>query len=193
MAEKHSSKRKWLIIIGGIWIGVCIGAVVIAALVGVGFLSLDPKELAVLRTPLAGIDLDKPAPDFELENISGQKVHLADLRGKPVVINYWATWCGPCVREMPMFEDYHKKYPDFVMLGIDVEESAEKVRKFIADLGLEYEILLDQETKAADLYKVMILPSTYFVDQNGILRYQHLGYMSEEQFKYYMEQLGVAK
>ena len=183
-SEKPKSNRLITIVIG-IWVGVCVGAVIIAALIMFGPALLD-------RSGTGGIETNVPAPDFELTSLSGETVHLSDLRGKPVVINYWATWCVPCVREMPTFQKYHDLYGDrFVMVGIDEEEPADKVEELVNSFEFTYTILLDPKVSAGELYQVMVLPSTFFVDAEGILRYRHIGSLEEEQLKAYLGGLGV--
>ncbi|MBN1146813.1 MAG: TlpA family protein disulfide reductase [Anaerolineales bacterium] len=184
MSEKRKSNRLQTIVIG-IWIGVCLGAVVVAAIIMFG-----PKLLD--RSNLVGLETDVPAPDFELTALSGETVRLADLRGKPVVINYWATWCGPCVREMPMFQKYHDLYGDkFVMIGIDEEEPPAQVQELVDSFEFTYPMLLDTNVSAGELYQVMVLPSTFFIDAEGILRYRHIGSLQEDQFKVYLGGLGI--
>jgi peroxiredoxin len=184
VSEKRKSNRLQTVVIG-IWIGVCVGAVAIAALIMFGPALLE-------RTNLVGLETDAPAPDFELPALSGETVHLADLRGKPVVVNYWATWCGPCVREMPMFQKYHDLYGDkFVMIGIDEEEPAGQVQELVDSFEFTYLMLLDTDVSVGELYQVMVLPSTFFIDADGILRYRHVGTLEENQFEAYLGSLGV--
>lgn len=184
MAEKSKS-NKLVTIVVGIWIGVCVGAVVVAAVIMFG-----PSFLQ--RGGVAGIETDVAAPDFELVDLSGNIVRLQDLHGQAVVVNYWATWCGPCVREMPMFQKYHELYSGkMVMIGVDQEESAEVVKTFLQDFDLNYPILLDEKSDVSKAYQVMVLPTTFFIDQEGILRYRHVGYLEEDQFRAYLGKLGV--
>jgi peroxiredoxin len=184
VAEKRKS-NKMVTIVVGIWIVVCVGAVVVAAL-----LMFGPSFLQ--RGGVAGLETDVPAPDIELVDLSGNTVRLQDLRGQAVVVNYWATWCGPCVREMPMFQKYQEQYPDtLVMIGVDQEEPADEVKTFLQDFDLSYMILLDEKAEASKAYQVMVLPTTFFIDQDGILRFRHVGYLEEEQFRAYLGKLGV--
>lgn len=184
MAEKGKSNRLVTIVIG-IWIGVCVGAVVVGAVIMFG-----PALLK--RGGVSGLETDVAAPEFELADLAGNMVRLQDFRGQAVVVNYWATWCGPCVREMPMFQKYHEQYSEnVVIIGVDQEESAEVVKTFLQDFDLDYLILLDEKAGASKAYQVMVLPTTFFIDQEGILRFQHVGFMNEDQFRAYLGKLGV--
>ncbi len=136
------------------------------------------------------------APVFELPLLDGltnnptQK--LADLQGWPVVINFWATWCPPCKEEMPLLERYHQKYAgNLVILGVDYEEEPGVIRPFVKELGINFPILLDRSGNVADLYFVRDFPATFFVDEKGILRAQHLGVLSEELLVPYLETIGI--
>ncbi len=187
---KKSKSKNLLIVVIGLWIGIFLGVAVIVVLVINGSISLGGNSDQQLPA-LAKMEDGSPANDFELENLEGGKTRLSDLRGKVVVANYWATWCGPCVDEMPMFETYAGQYPNFVMLGIDEEESMDEVKSFLSEMDITYPILLDKNAKVAEAYKVFMLPSTFFIDEEGIIRYRHYGVMSQEQFTYYLESLGV--
>lgn len=90
-----------------------------------------------------------------------------------------------------MFQEYQDRYPNFVMVGVDQEESAETVTEFLSTLPLTYSILLDTDAELADAYKVMLLPTTVFVDDKGEVRFRHYGIMSEEQLQYYLKTLKV--
>jgi thiol-disulfide isomerase/thioredoxin len=107
------------------------------------------------------------------------------------VVNFWATWCGPCVEEMPMFQKYQDQYPNFVMIGVDSEEKPQVVTGFLKDMDLSYLMLLDEEAIAADLYQVLVLPTTYFIDGEGTIRFRHIGTLTEAQLKAYLGSLGV--
>jgi peroxiredoxin len=188
--KTKSKSRKLLVVIIGMWLGIFLGVGVIVALVFSGVISLDTAG-EVESPVLAKLENDTLATDFDLENIQGEQVRLSDLRGKVVVVNYWATWCGPCVEEMPMFQEYQDKYPGFVMISIDQEEGLPKVRDFIEKIGIRYQILMDYNGKVAQNYKVFMLPTTHFIDENGMIRFRHIGVMTEDQFQYYLRTLGV--
>ena len=179
----------------GIWVFVCLAASTFGILAYTGVL---PGVLPVGSTgsigpnpESEGIKIDELAPDFSLKNTAGETIWLSELRGKPVVINFWATWCGPCVREMPALQRYQDKYPDFVLLGIDEGETIEDVIKFTEKMKLTYQILIDEKGTAANLYKVVMMPTTYFIDQEGVIRARHFGYMGEEQLEFYLGSLGI--
>ena len=109
------------------------------------------------------------------------------------MLNFWATWCGPCVREMPMFQEFQDRYPEMVLLGVDEEESPETVRDFLQKMSLTYTILLDQKAELAQDLRVNYLPTTFFIDGQGDIRFRHFGILSEEQLTYYLTELGVVK
>lgn len=109
------------------------------------------------------------APDFELQRLDGTKLKLSSLRGKAVVINFWATWCGPCKIEMPWLTEFHKQYgPQGVeVIGIAMDDDSTKVAEFVKEIGATYTILLGTE-EVGDAYGgVQFLPATFYVDRNG--------------------------
>lgn len=126
------------------------------------------------------LDLDEPAPDFTLKSNQDKNIRLGDLHGEVVMINFWATWCGPCVQEMPLLDELYKKYEDagFTLLGINVEDmdDTEKVNEMVEELQVSFPILYDIESIASELYSVDAMPSTIFVDREGNFRYLHRGY-----------------
>ncbi len=120
------------------------------------------------------------APDFTLKTLEGQTVRLSDLRGKPVVLNFWATWCPPCRQEMPDLEKAYQKYKDqgIVFLGVDMKEDEATVQEFIQKNGYHWTFVLDPAAQAANAYLVSAIPSTFFIDADGVIRDLQLGAMS---------------
>lgn len=121
--------------------------------------------------------LNAVAPDFTLTNLAGEAVSLSQFRGKPVVINFWATWCVPCRREMPAFQQAFETYQadDLVILAINMEEDATLVEPFVDELGLDFEILYDEDGQVTKEYQVTGLPRTLFVDPQGVIRHIQVG------------------
>jgi thiol-disulfide isomerase/thioredoxin len=158
--------------IGGI-IGGIVAAAVLLALPGL----LSPSEASATATP---------APAFSLERRGGGKVALADLRGKVVLINFWATWCGPCRKEMPLLEQIQKRYAPlgFTMLAVNVEEDSRLFDAFLKDVPVTFPILLDPANGVSKLYNVSAMPSTVIVDRKGNVRYVHQGYQPGDENKY---------
>ena len=119
------------------------------------------------------------APDFELLNTHGDKVRLSSHRGKVVLLNFWATWCGPCRIEMPtlqaLTEDYKDQPFQVVAVAGDVEGLA-RVQPFMQGLGLTFPGLIDQDGRIQDIYFVNALPMTYVLDKNGIVVYKMVGF-----------------
>ena len=126
------------------------------------------------------------APDFTLNTLDGNEITLSALRGNIVVINIWATWCPPCRAETPALQNSYEQYKDVgvVILGVDLtnQDSIEDVKNFVRDFKLTYPILLDVEGKVAGLYQNTALPSTYFVDRQGIIRTVMIGGPISETF-----------
>lgn len=110
----------------------------------------------------------EPAPDFALLLDDGRSLRLSDLRGQPVVINFWATWCGPCRLEMPELVKAALD-KDFVLLAVDVQEAPEPVAAFAAEFQMNFPVVLDTEGKVRSLYRAPGLPTTYFVGKDGAI------------------------
>ncbi len=116
------------------------------------------------------------APDFTLQTLDGKKVSLSNLRGKPVVLEFWATWCGICRRQLPDMIEAHKKYGDKVhFIMVNTAESKDVVTRFDEKVGLPGTVLLDPEDKVGELYGTEILPSIFFVDAMGTIRAANAG------------------
>jgi cytochrome c biogenesis protein CcmG, thiol:disulfide interchange protein DsbE len=126
----------------------------------------------LIEAPAAGY----LAPDFTLTTTLGQELTLSDLRGQPVVLNFWATWCPPCRAEMPEFQQASAKYNgQAVILGIDQGEPLSVVADFGNALGITYPLLLDLDNRVSRLYNVNALPKTLFLDANGVVRELYTG------------------
>lgn len=110
-----------------------------------------------------------PAPDFTLEDLSGKRVSLKDLRGKVVFLNFWATWCLPCREEMPMMERLYRelKGEGLEVVAVNIKKSKREVQKFFDELGLTFTALLDKDAEVAQEYGAWAIPLTYLVNQKG--------------------------
>lgn len=130
------------------------------------------------------------APDFALQNLDGETVTLSGLRGQVVLINFWATWCGPCRQEMPAIEARYN-HGGFEVLAVDFGETAEQVQRFLDEIGVQLPVLLDSNGSVQELYRVRGYPTTFIIDQEGIVRFFHIGQMGEADLQSYLSQLGV--
>ena len=126
------------------------------------------------------------APDFTLDTLDGKKVTLSELRGEIVLINLWATWCPPCRAEMPALENAYEQYKDsgVVILGLNVtnQDSEKDIPLFVDEFGLTFPILLDRDGSVSALYQLRGLPTTYFVNREGIIRTVVVGGPMNETF-----------
>jgi peroxiredoxin len=122
------------------------------------------------------------APDFKLTTLDGRQVKLSDFKGKVVVLNMWATWCGYCRVEMPDIEAAYQKNRDqgVVVLAINAQEGSSEVSQFVKDEGLSFPILLDPDGTVNRAYHVSALPTTFFIDGEGIVRFSRMGQMSAQ-------------
>jgi thiol-disulfide isomerase/thioredoxin len=117
------------------------------------------------------------APDFTLATLAGGEVRLSDFRGKVVLLNFWATWCGPCRDEMPLFEQAMTDHAErgLVVLAVNVRERPGTVRPFVERLALTYPIALDEAGRIARRYRVRSYPTTYFVGRDGTIEGRRVG------------------
>jgi peroxiredoxin len=133
------------------------------------------------------------APDFSLKTLDGQTVSLSNLKGKPALLNYWATWCVPCKEELPLLNQLSQVYgaSGLQILTIDAieQDSVDKVQALVSELGLTLPVLLDQEDQFHSAYDQLFFPTTYFIDADGIIRYIKLGSAPEAEMRSNVEKL----
>ncbi len=141
----------------------------------------------VAATSLAASDLTgKAAPDFALKSSTGENLRLSEFRGDVVMINFWATWCGPCRQEMPLLDELYQRYErvGFSLLGVNIDDDSRKAMTMISDLGVNFPVLFDSAKEVSKLYQVNAMPVTVIVDRDGTVRYVHQGYKPGYEDKY---------
>ena len=136
--------------------------------------------------PASAAPVSGPAPNFTLKSMSGKNLKLSEMTGNVVLINFWASWCGPCRQEMPLLNDLHNKYEPlgFTVLGVNVEEQSEAALGFINDYPVDFPVLLDSKNKVSKLYNVVAMPTTVVVDRDGNMRFLHKGYKPGDEKEY---------
>jgi thiol-disulfide isomerase/thioredoxin len=141
--------------------------------------------LAIALPALAG-NTSGPAPSFTLASRAGQDVSLAQYKGQVVMINFWASWCGPCRQEMPLLESIYKKYNrmGFTLLGVNVEPNSQAANDWLKATPVSFPILYDKDSKVSKLYDVAGMPSTVIIDRSGNLRVLHRGYKPGDENEY---------
>jgi cytochrome c biogenesis protein CcmG, thiol:disulfide interchange protein DsbE len=146
----------------------------LTAVLGAGWIGatrLQPQQANAMALPPAA-SIGHPAPDFTLQTPNGETVSLSDFKGKPVVLNFWASWCGPCRTEIPALQDaWRKLEADAVIVGVDVQEDPLLVSAF----GMTYPLMLDSTGAISRTYRVYALPTTYFIDAQGVVTEHYTG------------------
>ena len=134
----------------------------------------------VATVAFAAIAPSSSAPDFTLRSMGGPNLRLQEQRGRVVMVNFWATWCGPCRQEMPQLNRLYEKYKasGFVLLGINVDDDASNAAGVAAKLGVTFPVLLDTDKKVSREYDLSTMPSTVIIDRDGKVRYVHRGYLT---------------
>ncbi|MGB5510736.1 MAG: TlpA disulfide reductase family protein [Woeseiaceae bacterium] len=142
---------------------------------------------ALAAISLASSDLaGQPAPDFALKSASGENLRLSEYRGDVVMINFWATWCGPCRQEMPLLDELYSRYQrvGFNLLGVNIDDDTGRAMKMIDELGVTFPVLFDSKKEVSKLYDVEAMPVTVLVDREGRIRHVHHGYKPGYEDKY---------
>jgi len=180
-----SSKRKWII---GVLLGISLAVTSGIALIGRSE-EEQVSDQGIQVAPVAGA----LAPDFTLVNLEGDRVRLSDFHGQPVLINLWATWCGPCRIEMPAIQSRFEKYQDdgFAVLAVNFDEQRADVQAFRDEFGLTFQILLDPGAEVQKLYRNRSYPSSFFIDRAGVIQVQHIGVMTEGQLDENLKKIGL--
>ncbi len=119
-------------------------------------------------------EIGRPAPDFTIADGS-TSIHLANYRGKVVLLNFWASWCGPCIVELPSLEQFHREHPEYPILAVSIDEDADAYKRFVADRHVDFLTVRDPEENAAKLYKTTGWPETFVIDRNGVVRRRFIG------------------
>ena len=133
-----------------------------------------------------------PAPTWELKDLQGHPVKLADFRPRPVLVNFWAVWCPPCRAEMPLLDRLAHQRTDVAVVAVDVGDGAQDIRAFLAAQGLTLPVALDTQGAVATRYGVHGLPTTFFLDAQGIVRFVHIGALDEGTLRQGLTAVGVA-
>ncbi|MGH8185613.1 MAG: TlpA family protein disulfide reductase [Steroidobacteraceae bacterium] len=126
------------------------------------------------------------APSFSLPSRAGDTVSLDQLKGKVVMLNFWASWCGPCRQEMPLLDQMHKRYSSlgFTLIGVNVEANTKDAERWLQQTPVSFPVLFDRDSKVSKAYDVSAMPSTVFIDRKGNLRYLHRGYKAGDESEY---------
>lgn len=140
----------------------------------------------VLGGGIAFAQKAKPAPNFKLTAYDGKVIELAKLKGKIVVVNFWATWCGPCRQEIPGFMDFHSQYKDkgVVVVGVSLDQGGwEVVKPYVERVKIDYPVVVGDEG-IAEAYEIPnAIPATYIVDKKGNIAKSHIGFMTKSQLE----------
>ncbi|TMU87425.1 TlpA family protein disulfide reductase [Bacillus sp. BHET2] len=133
------------------------------------------ESVAIPAENFAGANVGDKAIDFKLDTLSGSSITLSELKGKKVVLNFWATWCPPCKDEMPIIEEYYKKFgKDIEVLTINIDPQY-NVKEYQKALGLTFPILLDTDDKINKAYNILTVPTTFIIDEQGIITNKQIG------------------
>jgi thiol-disulfide isomerase/thioredoxin len=145
------------------------------------------QDAALPPAPIVG----RRSPNFTLKALDGRQITLSSFRGKPVWVNFWATWCPPCRAEMPEMQQLYNKYREegLVIIGIDSSENAGTVKEFLESNGYDWTFVLDDETRADGAYRVSAIPQHVFIGRDGVITAVHLGGISGKLMDHYVGEI----
>ncbi len=152
------------------------------AILGILFAALIFAVYSSFKKDSATVEVGDQAPNFSLQQMDGKQVKLSDLRGKGVVLNFWGSWCVPCKTEMPELEKQYQQNKDkgVVFVGVNIGESPITVKQFVDQVGVTFPIWLDQQREITRLYNIGPIPTTFFIDKDGVVKDEFIGQMSAQ-------------
>jgi thiol-disulfide isomerase/thioredoxin len=153
-----------------------------------------PTPVSLLRPSVTFAPvLDNPAPTTSIKDFDGNSFNLAEFQGQIVVVNFWATWCAPCVREMPALQEFARENPEVVILSItdpNDGQTVEDIQAFIEKYELtDVQIGLDEQSRLKGFMSVVNLPTTYILDEEGVVRFRQIGEITLDDLDYYLDEL----
>lgn len=136
------------------------------------FWSVSSLTETVIAAQPKNLEIGAKAPNFSLRNLKGETVKLSDFKGKKVMLNFWATWCPPCKQEMPAIQQFfEEKGEDVVILAVNID-GEEDVIEFVQSRKITFPILLDENNRVNEQYKIVTIPTTFFIDEKGIIQHK---------------------
>jgi peroxiredoxin len=180
---------------GGLLIGLVAGLLVFVGLPALPSLGVRSTPGGPTATPAPAAIVGAPAPDFALTNLAGETVKLSDLQGQVVIVNFWATWCGPCKAEMPLLQAAAeaRQGQGLTVLAVDADDPAGDVQAYVTDLGLTFPVLLDPGTSVTDLYQVRGWPTSYFINRDGYVADMRVGPLTDGLLNDKLNTLGLGE
>lgn len=171
----------------GYIIGILLIGTMVVLMIKPNIKEVGPVEQATKQLQKEGLEKGDIPPDFELSTLTGDVVKLSELKGKKVILNFWASWCGPCKAEMPHMQQYYEKNKDYsnveviaVNMTTQERKGIEGIENFVKSYGLTFPIPLDEEGVVIDSYKVMSIPTTYMIGTDGTINHKIIGPMDEK-------------
>ncbi|MGG0938631.1 TlpA disulfide reductase family protein [Brevibacillus centrosporus] len=161
---------------------------IIIVLAVLAFYNNQSKKGTLDQIPKVGFS----APNFSLTALDKQTYGIAGERDKPVIINFWASWCGPCRQEAPDLKAVYEKYQDkldFYAINMTSNDDLESAKLFVKEFAFQFPILLDEKGTISDQYQVISIPTTYFIDRNGIIKHKIIGATDRGSFEQYVKEL----
>ncbi|MFX3673920.1 MAG: redoxin domain-containing protein [Paenisporosarcina sp.] len=175
-------------------------AIVIAGYVKENVDTVEPFANEQRGVDLVGVAADEglnqgdTAPDFELTTVAGEKVRLSELKGKKVIINFWATWCSPCKAEMPHMQNYYEEFAkdenvEILAINLTSGDRVSSVKEFVKSYGLTFPIPMDKEGTIGQKYQAVTIPTSYMIDTSGRIQNKIIGPMDEKMIKNFIANL----
>lgn len=194
--EKTFSRYTWIFLLAGLAGGLALGGLLFLWSPGSLTVNLPEPGAAAGRataTPAPAPIIGAPAPDFTLTDLAGQTVTLSAYRGQVVLLNFWATWCGPCQAEMPALQQQYAAFKDkgLALVAVNAGEPRADVENFVRAAALTFPVLLDPRGPVNDLYRINALPTTFIINREGVITHLRVGMLAEEQLTAYLEEEGL--